>query len=130
MLEIYSTVHRHISIKLNLQNSTFETAHLKQLPRNTFVSHANFEPVKISQKHKPIRLGPSKSLQNLSDVTYELMAQDGFAFHRNHSSPNYPNEPVIFPNLRQYHSTPPLLNNTDTESYRRNHSNSLPPDSN
>ena len=54
MLEIYSTVHRHITNKLNSQNSTFEPTLLKQLPLNTFVIHTNFKPVEISNKLKTL----------------------------------------------------------------------------
>ena len=49
MLELYSTVHRHMNDKLNSQSSTFETTHLKLLPLDTFVIHTNFKPVKFSQ---------------------------------------------------------------------------------
>ena len=120
MLEIYSTVHRHINNKLNSQSSTFETTHLKQLPPNTFVIHTNFKPVKCSQILKPLRLGPYKILKQLPDVTSELMSQDGFTFQtrRNHILPYYPKEPVIFPNLRQYLSTPSYINNPDADSYQ------------
>ena len=111
MLEVYSTVHRHINSKLNSQSSTFETTHLKQLPFKTFVIHTKFKPVKFSQKFKPLRLRSYKIPKHLSDVTYELMSQDVSTFqtHRNHISPYYPKEPVIFPYLRQYRSTPSLL---------------------
>ena len=114
MLEIYSTVHRHINHKLNSQSSTFETNHLKQLPLHTFVIHMNFKPVKFSQKLKPLQFGPTKIPKHRSDVTYELMSQDGSAFQtqRNHILPYYPKEPVIFPYLKQYHSTPSLINTT------------------
>ena len=77
MLEIYSTVYRHINHKLNSQSSTFETTHLKQLPLHTFVIHTSFKPVKFSQKLKPLGLGPTKIPKHFSDVTYELMSQDG-----------------------------------------------------
>ena len=99
MLVIYSTVHRHLNHKLNSQSSTFETTHLKQLPLNTFVIHTNFKPVNFSKKLKPLRIGPYKKLQHLSEVTYELLAQDGSTFqtHRNHILPYYPKEPIIFP---------------------------------
>ena len=80
MLEIYSTVYRHVNQKLNSRSSTFETTHLKQLPPYTFVIHAYFKSVKFLQKLKPIRLGPLKILEHLSDVTYELMSQDGSTF--------------------------------------------------
>ena len=119
MLEIYSTVHRHIK-KLNSRSSTLETTPLKQLPPYIFVIHTNFKPVNFSQKLKPLRLGPYKNLKHLSDVTNELMSQDGSTFqtHRNHVLPYYPKEPVIFPGLRQYHSTTSLINNPDTDSYQ------------
>ena len=95
MLEIYSTVHRHINHKLNSQSSTLETTHLKQLPLNTFVIHTNFKPVNFSKKLKPLRIGPYKTLKHLSEVTYELLSQDGSTFqtHRNHILPYYPKEP-------------------------------------
>ena len=120
MLEIYSTVHRHINHKLNSQSSTFETTHLKQLPLNTFVIHTNFKPVNFSKKLKPLRIGPYKILKHLSEVTYELLSQDGSTFqtHRNHILPYYPKEPIIFPYIKHYHSTPSLINNPDTDSYQ------------
>ena len=92
MLEIYSTVHRHLNHKLNSQSSTFETTHLKQLPLNTFVIHTNFKPVNFSKKLKPLQIGPYKILKQLSEVTYELLSQDGSTFqtHRNHILPYYP----------------------------------------
>ena len=98
MLENYSSVHRHFTNELNSQSSTFETTHLKQLPLDTFVIHTNFKPVKFSHKIKPLRLGPNKNLQHLSDVTYELMARDGSTFHihGNHIFQNYPKEPPFF----------------------------------
>ena len=137
MLEIYSTVHRHLNHKLNSQSSTFETTHLKQLPLNTFVIHTKFKPVSFSKKLKPLRIGPYKILEHLSEVTYELLSQDGSTFqtHRNHILPYYPKEPIIFPYIKHYHSTPSLINNPDTDLYQdtfsqfsslhlQNHSNS------
>ena len=120
MLEIYSTVHRHINHKLNSQSSTFETTHFKQLPLNTFVIHTNFKPVNFSKKLKPLRIGPNKLLNYLSEVTYELLSQDGSTFqtHRNHILLYYPKEPTIFPYVKHYHSTPSLINNPDTEPYQ------------
>ena len=118
MLEIYSTVHRHLNYKLNSQSSTFETTHLKQLPLNTFVIHTIFKPVNFSKKLKPLRIGPYKVLNHLSEVTYELLSQEGstIQIHRNHILPYYPKEHIIFPYIKQYHSTPSLINNPDTES--------------
>ena len=120
MLEIYSTVHRHSNHKLNSQISTFETTHLKQLPLNTFVIHTNFKPVNFSKKLKPLRIGPYKILKHLSEVTYELLSQDGSTFqtHRNHILPYYPKEPIIFPYIKHYHSTPSLINNPDTDPHQ------------
>ena len=95
MIEIYSTVLCYKTNKLNSQNSTFETTHLKQTTFSyTFVIHANFKPVKFSEKLKLIRFGPYKIIQHFSDVTSELMAQDGSTFHihRNHILPYYPEE--------------------------------------
>ena len=48
------------------------------------------------------------------------MFQDGSTFqtHRNNILPCYPKEPVIFPYFKQYHSTPSLINNPDTDSYQ------------
>ena len=119
MLEIYSTVHRHMNHEISFQSSTFETTHPTQLLLQTFVIHTNFKPVKFSQKFKPLRLGPYRILKHLSDVTYELMSQNGSTFqtHRNHFLPYYPKEPVIFPYLKQYHSAPSLINNPDTDSH-------------
>ena len=98
MLEIYSTVHRHLNHKLNSQSSTFETTHLKQLPLNTFVIQTNFKPVNFSKKLKLLRIGPYKILNHLSEVTYEVLSQDGTTFqtHRNHILPYYPKEPIFF----------------------------------
>ena len=131
MLEKYSTVHRHINHKLNSQSSTFETTHLKQLPLNTFVIHTNFKPVNFSKKLKPLRIGPYKIINHLSEVTYELLSQDGSTFqtHRNHIIPYYPKEPIIFPYIKHYYSTPSLINNPDTESYQDtfSHFSSLEP---
>ena len=80
MLEIYSTVHRHINHKIIFQSSTFETTHPTQLLLQTFVLHTNFKPVKLSQKLKQLRLRPYRILKHLSDVTYELMSQDDSTF--------------------------------------------------
>ena len=120
MLEIYSTVHRHLNHKLNSQCSTFETTHIKQSPLNTFVIHTNFKPGNFSKKLKPLRIGPNKILNHLSEVTYELLSQDGPTFQtlRNHILPYYPKEPIIFRYIKHYHSTPSLINNPDTESYK------------
>ena len=58
------------------------------------------------------------------------MAQGGFTFltHRIHVLPYYPKEPIIFPHLRQYHSTPSFLNKPDIDSYQDITSNFPSPD--
>ena len=50
------------------------------------------------------RIGPYKILDRLSDVTYELLAQDGSTshVHRNHIIPYYPKEPLLYPHLRNF----------------------------
>ena len=63
MFEIYSTVHRHLKHKLNSQNSTLETTHLKQLAPNTFVVDANFKPLITLQIFWLIQ-----NFQHVSDV--------------------------------------------------------------
>ena len=68
-LEIYSTVHHHITNKLISQKSTFETTHLIQLPLKTFVIHTIFKPVNFSQSLNTPVLA-HKKLQHLSVVTY------------------------------------------------------------
>ena len=78
----YSTVHFHIINKLNSQNSTFETTHLKQLLLNTFVIHTNFKPANSLTNSNPFDSNcHKKSIQHLSNVTHELKAEDGSTFH-------------------------------------------------
>ena len=76
----------------------------KPLPIGTFVLKRNFTHVHFSDKLKPLRIGPYKILDRLSDVTYELLAQDGSTIHvhRNHLSPYYPKEPLLYPHLRSF----------------------------
>ena len=64
MVAIYSTVHCHVTNKLNSQNSTSETTHLKQFPLNTLVLHTNFTPVQFSNKLELIQIVP-KQLSNI-----------------------------------------------------------------
>ena len=47
----------------------------------TFVLKRNFSHVHFSDKVKPRRIGPYKCLDRLSDVTYELLSQDGSTVH-------------------------------------------------
>ena len=64
----------------------------------------------FSDKLKPLRIGPLKIINKLSDITYEIVNQDGYTshIHRNHLIPYYSKEPVIFPFIQQYN--PHLFN--------------------
>ena len=61
----------------------------KPHPIGTFVLKRIFSPVPFSDKLKPLRIGPYKSLDRLSDVTYELLSQDDSTLHfqRSHLIP-------------------------------------------
>ena len=64
----------------------------------------NFTQVHFSDKLKPLRIGPYKFIDRLSDVTYELLAQEGSTIHvqGNHLIPYYPKEPLLYPHLRSF----------------------------
>ena len=55
---------------------------------------------------KPLRIGPFKIINKISNITYEIVNQDGYTshIHRNHLIPYYPKEPIFFPFLQQYNS--------------------------
>ena len=100
MLRIYSTVYYHTLKKLNSHAYITETYHEgNPLSIGTFVLKRHFAHVHFSDKLKPLRIGPYKILDRLSDVTYELLAQDGSTLHvhRNHLIPYYPKEPLLYP---------------------------------
>ena len=90
MLQIYSTVYYYTLKKLNsyayITNTYLEG---KPLPIGTFVLKRYFAHVNFPDKLKPFRIGPYKILGRLSDVTYEILAQDGSTLHvhRNHLIP-------------------------------------------
>ena len=75
----------------------------------------NFLHVHFSDKLKPLRIGPFKIINKISDITYEIVNQDGYTshIHRNHLVPYYPKEPIIFPFIQQYN---PNSNDSDNES--------------
>ena len=52
---------------------------------------------------KPLRIGPFKINNKISEITYEIVNQDGYTSHlqRNHLVPYYPKEPIIFPFIQQ-----------------------------
>ena len=64
---------------------------------------------------KPLRIGPFKINNKTSDITYEIVNQDGYTshFHRNHLVPYYPKEPIIFPFIQQFN---PCSNNNDSDN--------------
>ena len=102
MLQIYSTVYENTIRKINSHAYITKTYHEgKPLPIGTFVLKRNFTHVHFSDKLKPLRIGPYKILDRLSDVTYALLAQDGSIVHvhRNHLIPYYPKEPLLYPHF-------------------------------
>ena len=85
----------------------------------TFVLKRNFLHVHFSDKLKPLRIGPFKINNKISDNTYETVNQDGYTshIHRNHSVPYYTKEPIIVPPfIQQYnpHSTDDDNDNNDS----------------
>ena len=98
MLQIYSTIHDYTLRKINSQAYITKTYHEgKPLPLGTFVLKGNLAHVNFSDQLKPLRIGPNKIHERLSDVTSELLSQDGSTFHthRNHLIPYYPEEPLL-----------------------------------
>ena len=78
----YSTVYDNTVRKIYSQTYITKSYHEgKPLPLGTFVLKRNFSQVNFSDKIKPLRIGPYKTLNRLSDVTYELLPQDGSPFH-------------------------------------------------
>ena len=105
ILQLYSTVYENILRKINSHAYITKTYHEgKPLPIGTFVLKRNFTHVHFSDKLKPLQIGPYKIIDRLSDVTHELLAQDGSTIHvhRNHLIPYYPKEPLLYPQLRSF----------------------------
>ena len=95
MLQIYSTVHEYTLKKINSTAYISKTYNEgKPIPIGTFVLKRNFTHVHFPDKLKPLRIVSYKILDRLSDVTFELLAQDGSTLHvhRNHLIPYYPKE--------------------------------------
>ena len=75
-LQIYSVVHYYTLKKIISQAYTTKTYHEgKPPPLGTLVLKRNFTHVHSSDKLKPLRIGPYKILDRLSDVTYEFLSQ-------------------------------------------------------
>ena len=105
MLQIYSTVNENTIRKINSHAYITKTYHEgKPLPNGTFVLKRNFTRVRFSDKLKPLRIGPYKIIDRLSDVKYELPSQDVSTVHvhRNHLIPYYPKEPLLYQHLRSF----------------------------
>ena len=82
MLQIYSTVYENTLRKINSHSYITKTYHEgKPLPIGTSVLKRKFTHVHFSDKLKPLRIEPYKIIDRLSDVTYELLAQDGSTTH-------------------------------------------------
>ena len=105
MLQIYSTVYENTLRRINYHAYITKIYNEgKPLPIGTFVLKRNFTHVHFSDKVKPLRIGPYKIIDRLSDVTYELLSQDGSTVHvhRNHLIPYYPKEPLLYPHLGSF----------------------------
>ena len=105
MLQIYSTVYENTLRTINSHAYITKTYHeSKPLPYGSFVLKRNFTYVFFSDKPELLRIGPYKIVDRLSDVTCELLAQDGSTLHvhRNHLIPHYPKEPLLYPHLRSF----------------------------
>ena len=86
--------------KINSHTYITKTYHEgKPLPIGTFVLKRNFTHVHFSDKLKPLRIGPHKIIDRLSDATYEPLSQDGYTVHvhRNQLIPYYPKKPLLYP---------------------------------
>ena len=80
MLQVYSTVYDYINRKSNCQAYNTKTYHEgKPLHLGSFLLKLNFSHVHFSGKL--LQIGPYKSFDRLSDVTYELFSQNCSTFH-------------------------------------------------
>ena len=117
MMQIYHTVYENTKRKINsfaYFNKIYHNP--RSLDIGTFVLKRNFLHVHFSDKLKPLRIGPFKIINKISDITYEIVNQDGYTshIHRNHLVPYYPKEPIFFPFLQQYN--PHSINNNYNHS--------------
>ena len=78
MIQIYHTVYENTKRKINSYAYFNKTYHNpRPLDIGTFVLKRNFLHVHFSDKLKPLRIGPFKIINKLSDITYEIVNQDG-----------------------------------------------------
>ena len=75
---------------------------------------------------KPLRIGPFKIRNKISDITYEIVNQDDYTphIHRNYLVLYYPKEPIIFRFIHQYN---PHSNNDDNDNNDSNINDSIKP---
>ena len=82
MIQIYHTVYENTKRKINSYAYFNKTYHNpRPLDIGTFVLKRNFLHVQFSYKLKPLRIGPFKIINKLSDITYEIVNQDGYTSH-------------------------------------------------
>ena len=127
MIQIYNSVYENTKRKINsfaYFNKTYNNP--RPLDIGTIVLKRNFLHVHFSEKLKPLRIGPFKIINKISDITYEIVNQDGYTshIHRNHLVPYYPKEPIIFPIIQQYN---PHSNDHDNDNNDSNTNNSIKP---
>ena len=79
----------------------------------------NFLHVHFSDKLKPLRIGPFKTIDKIFEFTYEVINQDGYTshIHRKHLVPYHPKEPINFPVIQKYFPQINDNNNDDNKSY-------------
>ena len=99
MIQIYHTVYENTkrkNISIAYFNKTYHNP--RPLDIGTFVLKRNFLHVHFSDKLKPLRIGPFKIINKISDFTYEIVNQDDYTshIHTNLLVPYYPKEPNIF----------------------------------
>ena len=116
MIQIYHTVYENTKRKINsfaYFNETYNNP--RHLDNGTFVLKRNLLHVHFSDELKPLRIGPFKIINKVSDITNETVNQDGYKSHshKNHLVPYYPKEPTIFRFIQQYN---PYPNNIDNDS--------------
>ena len=105
MIQIYHKVNENTKRK-NISFAYFNETYYNPRPIDigTFVLRRKYLHVNFSDKLKPLRIGPFKINNKISDITYEIVNQDDYTshIHRNHLVPYYPEEPISFPFIQQY----------------------------
>ena len=119
IIQIYHTVYENTKRKI-ISFAYFIKAYNNPRPLDigTFVLKRNFLHVHFSDKLKPLRIGPYKIINKNSDITYEIVNQDGYTsqIHRNHFVSYYPKEPIIFYFIQQYNPYSKDNDNDNNES--------------